>query len=153
MLDLIENSEIAMWWIPDLVLQYFAIAGPIVAAFFAGWRYWTADRSLGQEQFHAAADHLGKETSGETGASAIIRISSVVTLGRLARSYPAEFHVVVMGIFATYLGRSTTYNILESDDADAKVESFVVAPDADSTREVIKFIEETDRKTEKDRKT
>jgi len=46
-----------------------------------------------------------------------------------------------MGIFAAYLGRPTIYHLPESKQ--------VVAPDADTTREVIKFIEE---RTEKQRK-
>ena len=123
-----------MCWIPELVLQVGALVGAVVAAMFARWRYQTADRNLRHEQFHAAADLLGKETSSEINPSAIIRVSSVLTLGRLARTHPAEFHVVVMGIFAAYLGRPTVYHIPKSKP--------VVAPDADTTREVIKFIEE-----------
>ena len=130
-----ESLEIAMCWSPDLLLQGGALAGAAVAAMFAGWRFRTADKSLRQEQFHAAADLLGKETSRQINPSAIIRVSSVLTLGRLARTHPSEFHVVVMGIFAAYLGRPTVYNLPDS-------EKNVVAPDADTTREVIKFIEE-----------
>lgn len=126
-----------MCWPPALVLQVGTLIGAFVAAMFARWRYQTADRNLRQEQFHAAADLLGKETSGEINPSAIIRVSGVLTLGRLARTYPAEFHVVVMGIFAAYLGRPTVYHI--GNEPEAKK---VVAPDADTTREVIKFIEE-----------
>ena len=128
-----ESVEIAMCWSPDLLLQGGALAGAIVAAIFARWRYQTADKNLRQEQFLAAADLLGKETSREISPSAIIRVSSVLTLGRLARTHPAEFHVVVMGIFAAYLGRPTVYHVSKSEQ--------VVAPDADTTREVIKFIE------------
>ena len=128
-----ESVEIAMCWSPDLVLQGGALAGAIVAAIFARWRYQTADKNLRQEQFLAAADLLGKETSSEISPSAIIRISSVLTLGRLARTHPGEFHVVVMGIFAAYLGQPTVYHVPNSEK--------VVAPDADTTREIIKFIE------------
>lgn len=135
-----ESVEVAMSWSPDLLLQGGALAGAVVAAIFARWRYQTADKNLRQEQFHAAADLLGKETSREISPSAIIRVSSVLTLGRLARTHPAEFHVVVMGIFAAYLGNPTVYHVPESGP--------VVAPDADTTREVIKFIE---GRTEKQR--
>ena len=134
MLGPIESVEIAVCWSPDLLLQGSALAGAIVAAIFARWRYQTADQHLRLEQFLAAADLLGKETSREINPSAIIRVSSVLTLGRLARTHPAEFHVVVMGIFAAYLGNPTVYHLSESEQ--------VVAPDADTTREVIKFIEE-----------
>ena len=133
MLDPTESVEIAMCWSPDLVLQVGAFLGAILAAWFARWRYRTADKNLRQEQFLAAADLLGKETSGQIEPSAIIRVSSVMTLGRLARKHPAEYHVIVMGIFAAYLGRPTVYHISESQQ--------VVAPDADETREVIEFIE------------
>lgn len=129
----IESVEFAVCWNPDLVLQGGALVGAIVAAIFARWRYQTADKNLRQEQFLAAADLLGKETSREINPSAIIRVSSVLTLGRLARTHPAEFHVVVMGIFAAYLGQPTVYHVSESEQ--------VVAPDADTTREIIKFIE------------
>jgi len=130
-----------MPWNLEIALQIGTFAGASFAAWFAGWRYWTADKSLRQERFHAAADFLSKETSSAINPSAIIRVSSVLTLGRLARTHPAEFHVVVMGIFAAYLGRPTIYHLPESKQ--------VVAPDADTTREVIKFIEE---RTEKQRK-
>lgn len=137
---LTESEEIAMCWSPDLVLQVGTLAGAFVAAMFAAWRFRTADKNLRQEQFLAAADLLGKETSSEINPSAIVRVSSVLTLGRLARTHPAEFHVVVMGIFAAYLGRPTVYHLPKSKQ--------VVAPDADITREVIKFIE---GRTEKQR--
>ena len=138
-----------MWWTPELILQYFAFLAATIAAIFAAWRYWIADKSLRQdqislrlEQFSKAAELLGKETSGGMGPSSITRVSSVVTLGRLARTYPKEFHVVVMGMFAAYLGAPTVYRVL---GADKTVLRQVVAPDADSTREVIKFIEERTR--------
>ena len=129
-----ESVEVAMCWSPDLVLQVGTLAGAFVAAMFAAWRFRTADKNLRQEQFHVAADLLGKETSREINASAIIRLRSILTLGRLARTHPDELHVVVMGIFAAYLGRPTVYHVSETEQ--------VVAPDADETREVIKFIEE-----------
>ena len=141
MLGPTESVETTMCWSPALVLQGGVLVGAFVAAMFARWRYQTADKNLRQEQFHAAADLLGKETSSEINPSAIIRVSSVLTLGRLARTHPAEFHVVVMGIFAAYLGRPTVYHVSKSEQ--------VVAPDADTTREVIKFIE---GRTDKQRK-
>lgn len=130
-----------MPWNPELALQIGTFAGALFAAWFAGWRYRTADKSLRQEQFQAAADLLGKGTGSAINPSAIIRVSSVLTLRRLARKYPAEFHVVVMGIFAAYLGTPTVYHLPES--------KMVIAPDDDITREVIKFIE---GRTERQRK-
>lgn len=141
MCDVIAKTTIAMWFTPDLVLQYLAIAGAFVAAVFAAWRFRIADKSLRQEQFLKAAELLAKETSGGMDPSEITRVSSVMTLGRLARSYPDEFHVVVMGMFAAYLGSPTVYRSFDREVAGSQAKALAVAPDADETREVIKFIE------------
>ncbi|MCY4153243.1 MAG: hypothetical protein OXE94_13555 [Aestuariivita sp.] len=134
---------------PQLAFLFAAVVGAI----FAYWRYATADKALRQQQFLEAASQFSKETSREINPSAIIRLCSAVTLKRLAQRYPAEFHVVVMVIFAAYLGSPSVLIAREDsvDDPNANQSKVapVIAPDDDTTREIIKFTEGRTKKQKK----
>ncbi|MDE0173697.1 MAG: hypothetical protein OYH76_00620 [Defluviicoccus sp.] len=133
-------TEISSWFSPEIVVEIGKGVGLLLAAGVAGtfarWRYMTADAHLRQEKFHTASKLLADERSGETNPSNITRVSCITVLGRLAREDPKTYHIAVMSIFENFLTWTTVFG----------GDRTVVDPDAEDTREAIRFIESRNRK-------
>ena len=111
--------------IVDIVTTILLTAAAVTAAFFARWRYTTADRQLQQQRFQTASKLLADEravksfddkATTENGQpevrgqeSAMIRVSSIVMLGQLAHDAPEDYHVAVMRIFEIFLTWTTVF--------------------------------------------
>lgn len=128
-------TEISLWCSSETLIEIGKGAGLVlaagVAAIFARWRYKTADDHLRQEKFHTASKLLAQERSSEVNPSNITRVSCITVLGQLARQDPKTYHIAVMSIFENFLTWTTVF-------ADERT---VVDPDAEDTREAIRFIE------------
>ena len=135
-----KMTETSSWWDPETLVEIgkgislLLAAG--VAAAFARWRYRTADAHLRQEKFHTASKLLADERSGETNPSNITRVSCITILGQLAREDPQTYHIAVMSIFENFLTWTTVFG----------GDRTVVDPDAEDTREAIRFIESRTRR-------
>ncbi len=127
--------ETVTWGSPAILVEIgkavvLALAA-IAAALFARWRYQTADRQLLQERFQTASKLLAKERMKDENESGMIRVSSVVILGKLAQEEPEEYHVAVMRIFEIFLTWTTVFG----------PERRVVDPEANDVVEAIRFVE------------
>ena len=133
-------TDISLWCSPETVVEIGKGIGLVLAAgaaaVFARWRYKTADAHLRQEKFHTASKLLADERSGETNPSNITRVSCITVLGQLARQDPKTYHIAVMSIFENFLTWTTVFG----------GDRTVVDPDAEDTREAIRFIESRTRK-------
>ena len=78
----------------------FIIFG-IAAACFAGWRCKIADRNIANDRYHRAAKLLHSDYSG--------RVAGAASLTQLARTYPADYHVIVMKVFTAVLSFAPAY--------------------------------------------
>ena len=113
------------------------------AALFAGWRYRTADRQLRQEKFQTASKLLAEERAPCGKESGMIRVSSVVMLGKLAREDPKGYHVAVMRILEIFLTWTTIF------DRERKV----VDVESNDVVEAIRFVETRNRKQRRAERT
>lgn len=122
--------------IVEIVKTALLVLAAVAAAVFARWRYQTADKQLRQERFQTASKLLAEERTPSGRESGMIRVSSVVMLGKLAREAPEEYHVAVMRILEIFLTWTTVF---ASDQAVVDVESNDVV-------EAIRFVETRNEK-------
>ncbi len=125
--------------IVEIVKTTFLVAATCVAAWFARWRYQTADKQLLQERFWTASTMLAEERTRNGEESAMSRVSSVVMLGQLAREHPDEYHVAVMRIFEIFLTWTTVF----------APERTVVDVESNDIVETIRFVETRNREQRK----
>ena len=117
--------------IVEIVKTAFLILAAAAAALFARWRYQTADKQLRQERFQTASRQLSEDRTPGGGESGMIRVSSVVMLGMLAREAPEEYHVAVMRILEIFLTWPTVF----------AAEQEVVDVESNDIVEAIRFVE------------
>lgn len=125
--------------IVEIVRATLLFFAALVAALFAAWRYRIADRQLRQERFQTASRLLAEERTPSGRESGMIRVSSIVVLGKLAREAPEEYHVAVMRIFEIFLTWTTVFGS----------EQTVVDVESNDVVEAIRFVES---RTEKQRR-
>ena len=111
----------------EVTKAVFISLAAVTAAVFATWRYRTADKQLQQDRFQSASKQLSEERMGNGKDCAIIRVSSIIMLGILAREDPKEYHVAVMRIFEIFLTWTTVFGSSEEGIGVVDVESNDIA--------------------------
>ena len=118
----IENSD---WEDRLSIVRDVGIFGAtIFALIFTAWRGWAADRQAGAAQDRAdTAQRVLLNDRYQKGAEMLgrgvlaVRLGGIYALGRLAKEYPSDYHIQVMGLLCAFARRPP--GAILTEDADS----------------------------------